>query len=286
MGLCPFAGAFLETANAAKSGAVVFATTCDQMRRAADDAASQTGAEVFLMNIPAVWQAPASRQFYRAELDRLGAFLVRIGGSAPSPAILAAEMRRHNYLRGALLAHRTRLSGRQCAQALARYWMDGSMVVPTQDADRTRNAIPLAIVGESLLPSHFVLLDWIEALGGSVALDATSGGERSLLPAFEQSRIEHDPIAALADGYFAGMTDAFQRPNTRLYDWLRPRVSERGIRGIVLWHYSWCDLWRAEANRLRDEFQLPVLHLDAADAALPGPSMKNRLEVFFEILRP
>lgn len=142
--------------------------------------------------------------------------------------------------------------------------------------------IPLALIGESLLPSHFDLPGLIEARGGRVALDATSDGERGQ-PVFpDEARIDEDPFAAMVDGYFDGVTDIFQRPNTRLYDWLRPRLTDRGIRGIVLWHYSWCDLWRAEANRLREEFRLPMLHLDAGDSLTP--SMKTRVEAFLEIL--
>jgi benzoyl-CoA reductase/2-hydroxyglutaryl-CoA dehydratase subunit BcrC/BadD/HgdB len=285
MGVCPFAETFLEAA-ASTSAAAVFATTCDQMRRAFDHAASRVNGDVFLLNVPAVWQAPGSRQLYQSELHRLGAFLVRLGGSAPSQERLAAEMQRHIHARDALLAYRARLSAREFAEAVSRFLLDGTVFLPARDNIYAPETVPLAIIGETLLPSHFALLDWIETSGCRVALDATSGGERSLLPSFVQSSIHRDPFAALADGYFAGVTDAFQRPNTRLYDWLRARISGRGIRGIILWHYAWCDLWRAEAGRLRDEFHLPVLHLDATDAATPGPSIKNRLEAFFEILRP
>jgi len=286
MGTCPFAEAFLQSAISSDARAAIFATTCDQMRRAYDQAASQNREDIFLLNVPAAWQAPGSRQFYRSELARLGAFLVRLGGSHPSSDQLAAEIRRHIHAREALLANRSWLSSRQFAEAARQFRLDGTVLLPARDPAKTSGAIPLAIVGETLLPSHFVLLDWIEDCGGRVALDATSSGERNLVPAFDESSIDADPFAALADGYFDSITDAFQRPNTRLYDWLRLHIQGvQGIRGIILWHYSWCDLWRAEGQRLRDEFKLPVLHLDAADAASPGPSMKTRLEAFFEILR-
>jgi len=252
MGACPFAETFLQMAASAEAS--VFVTSCDQMRRAADQAALRNG--VFLMNVPATWQAPAARQLYRREIERLGAFLVRLGGAHPSAEALAAELR--SRAREAVPAN--------CVAAEA-----GKLV-------------PLALVGESLLPSHFSLHGFLESLGGRVALDATSHGERGQPVFSDETRIAEDPFAAMVDGYFDSVTDVFQRPNTRLYDWLRPRVAGRGIRGIVLWHYSWCDLWRAEANRLREEFPLPVLALDADDSLTP--SMKTRLEVFLEILRP
>lgn len=253
MGTCHFAETFLRMAASAE--AAVFATSCDQMRRAADEAAADNRGNIFLMNIPATWQTPAARKLYREEIERLGAFLVRLGGTAPSPAALAAEM--HVRAREDSLEHRA-----------------------TAEAGEN---IPLAIVGESLLWTHFHLPEFLEARGVRVALDATSDGERRL-PLFPgEARIDGDPFTVMVDGYFDSVTDVFQRPNTRLYDWLRPRVRERGIRGIILWNYAWCDLWRAEANRLREEFPMPVLHLDAGEAFTP--SMETRVEAFLEILR-
>lgn len=252
MGGCHFSDVFLQMAASAEAS--VFVTSCDQMRRAADQATLRD--RVFLMNVPATWQTPAARNLYRAEIERLGAFLVRVGGTAPVPDALAAEMRRHAQARAVTHDHRATIEA--------------------------RSRVPLAIVGESLLPSHFDLPGLIETRGGRVALDATSNGERGL-PVFpDEARIDEDPFSAMVDGYFDGVTDVFQRPNTRLYDWLRPRLLERDIRGIILWHYSWCDLWCAESERLREEFQLPVLHLDAGDAL--NPSMTTRVEVFLEIL--
>jgi hypothetical protein len=77
--------------------------------------------------------------------------------------------------------------------------------------------------------------------------------------------------------------DVFQRPNTRLYDWLRERLTARQVRGIVLWHYVGCDLWRAEAQPMREACGLPVLLLDA-DEATPNRGI-GRLQAFLESLR-
>ena len=162
------------------------------------------------------------------------------------------------------------------------------------------------------------MLDAIESAGGRVVLNATEAGERSLWSAFaldqaqsvgversvyaaaasadEQTQSSFVPattgkpstvstalLAQLARGWMANWVDVFQRPNTRLYDWLRPRVTARRVRGIVLWHYVGCDLWRAEAQPLHDAFGLPVLLIDADETA----SQRNvgRLEAFLESLR-
>jgi hypothetical protein len=90
-------------------------------------------------------------------------------------------------------------------------------------------------------------------------------------------------LPLLARGCLANCVDVFQRPNTRLYDWLRERLTARKVRGIVLWHYVGCDLWRAEAQPMRAAFGLPVLLLDADEAA-PRRNT-GRLEAFLESLR-
>jgi hypothetical protein len=89
--------------------------------------------------------------------------------------------------------------------------------------------------------------------------------------------------ALLARRFLARCVDVFQRPNTRLYDWLRERLTARQVRGIVLWHYVGCDLWRAEAQPMREAFGLPVLLLDA-DEATPNRNT-GRLEAFLESLQ-
>jgi len=80
--------------------------------------------------------------------------------------------------------------------------------------------------------------------------------------------------------------DVFQRPNTRFYAWLKPRLLDRHVRGIVLWHFTGCDLWRAEWQTLREVSGLPVLLLEADEAAGVSPRDANRLQAFVEMLTP
>ena len=60
--------------------ALVFATTCDPMRRAAEIGLDGQIPR-FLFHVPATWQTPAAHGLYRAELKRLGRFLERLGGT-------------------------------------------------------------------------------------------------------------------------------------------------------------------------------------------------------------
>jgi len=338
MGACAYAQAFVEQARAWADGPIVFTTVCDQMRRAADQLCLAGDRPVFLLNVPATWQTAAARGLYRAELERLGAWLVGQGGQAPSAASLTAVMGLYDQARQALLATRAGLSGRQFAEAVARLYQAGpgdswfaAPLTPAlsprerekslpcadvgqpfqaagpggfpaassvksgetgkspQPADKnvcptSRQPIPLALVGGPLMPRHFELFDWVEAFGGRVVLDGTLTGERGLPPPFNRERLAQDPLAALVEAYSDGIPDVFRRPNSALFAWLRQRLAERGARGIILWHYAWCDLWQAEVSRLKEELGLPLLHLDAGDTAELNPQMIKRVQAFLEVL--
>jgi hypothetical protein len=129
-GVCPYAGALIAAALAAKEGtgpicrngpggashklglfpfsqpagldasALVLTTTCDQMRYAAALLGIRGSCPVFLLNVPSTWQTPAAAGLYLDELRRLGRFLVGLGGKSPSreelsQAMLARDRERH-----------------------------------------------------------------------------------------------------------------------------------------------------------------------------------------------
>jgi benzoyl-CoA reductase/2-hydroxyglutaryl-CoA dehydratase subunit BcrC/BadD/HgdB len=90
--------------------------------------------------------------------------------------------------------------------------------------------------------------------------------------------------ADVALGFARRVVDVYQRPNTRLYAWLAERLAARGARGIILWHYVGCDLWRAEARSLREAFDLPVLALDADETPSGRARNAGRVQAFLETL--
>ena len=118
-------------------------------------------------------------------------------------------------------------------------------------------------------------------------LNGTLTGERGLCPncKCDQAADAGGGAAALARCYFESITDVFQRPNSGLYAWLKRRLASRKVRGILLWHYNRCDLWRAEAQSLREAFGLPVLPVEAEAAAGTAARARNGLEAFIEMLK-
>lgn len=288
-GICANVAAIL---NAVRSFPLVLTTTCDQMRRAAGLIERDAGPPVFLMNVPATWQTPTARKLYRDELARLSRFLVSLGGTAPPSEQLARVMRHYQQARESLCAARGKMSARQFAEALAevrsgatvRDRLCGASVM--EPATALNGHVPLALLGGPLLRQDHEILDAVERSGGSIVLDASEGGERTLPPAFAAARLAADPIEALIDAYFLGIPDVFRRPNDALYGWLAHQVPARAVRGILVRRYVWCDLWHAELFRLKQSSPVPVLEIDVADDE--GSVMcrtLGRLEAFLEMLR-
>jgi benzoyl-CoA reductase/2-hydroxyglutaryl-CoA dehydratase subunit BcrC/BadD/HgdB len=315
-GVCAFAQATVRLAQSQIASAFVFTSNCDQLRRGFDVATGNFG-RVFLFNLPATWQTPVGQRMYLAEMERLGAFLVRLGGCTPSADEVLAFCGQYRQSRGRLLESAQSTTGRSYAEAVARFHWDGSASpaepVPFRIQDfplSERNLaqwekgtggssdrnIPLALVGGPLPRPHWGLLDLIEHCGGKVVLNATEAGERSLptptagASSGQMTESSHaDPVRSvltiLAREFIEGCVEVFQRPNTRLYSWLATRLKARRVRGIMLWHYVGCDLWRAEAQSLREAFGLPLLALDANEAAADSLAYIGRVQAFLEGLK-
>lgn len=235
-GVCPFAAAFTTACTAAPEGssdwdAVVIAPTCDQMRRAGERVL-RAGVAAFAMHVPAAWQTPHARPAYIEELLRLGRFLTSLGGTAPDDHHLAAVMRRHDEQRHSAPSRRS-----------------------------TGDGLPLALVGGPVLRADRFIYDVIDQSGGRVVLDATESGERTRPRPFDPTRLAEAPLLELADAYFS-IPDVFRRPNDAMADYLLAEFDRRGVRGVVMVRYLWCDLWHAEFAHLRERGGVPMVALD------------------------
>lgn len=283
-GVCAFSEAVVHHARTRTDCAVVLATTCDQMRRSHDLLAVSSLTRVFLFNVPASCESPVAHRMFQAELERLGRFLQEMGGRIQSPEELARLAEDRGRARRRLIDAAPSCPARQFAEAVSRYHWDGTSD-PHEPALASAGATPLAIVGGPMTRGHWGLLDTIEAGGGRIVLNATEFGERSLAPEMPPGEFAADPSGAAARHHVRYCVDVFQRPNTRLYAWLRERMTARGVRGIVLWTHVGCDLWRAEAQHQRECCGLPVLHVDADELDKCSPRALGRIQAFLEMLQ-
>jgi benzoyl-CoA reductase/2-hydroxyglutaryl-CoA dehydratase subunit BcrC/BadD/HgdB len=261
-GTCPFAADFARSALQDESAVgIVLTSTCDQMRRTAELLARRSRTPVFLMNVPATWQSLAARDLYTAELQRLAKFLVEQGGCQPSREMLIEQMRRHD-------AHRRALHARSSDALLP-----------------VLGTVRLAVVGGPLRRQDFWIYSLLQELGGQVVLDATEGAERTLPAPFDLQRLEADPLDELVRAYFDTIPDAFRRPDTHLYDYLRRQVVDRRVQGLVLVRPLWCDQWHAQCERLKQCAALPLVQIDLGDHGHELQRTRTRLETLVSILR-
>jgi len=234
---------------------VVLTTTCDQMRRMAERFADECPTPVFLFNMPATWRSESSGALYRAELQRLGNFLVELGGHHPTPS-----------------------------EPIVRLVVQGDAArMPC--ATNAATGIPLALIGGPELWEHERILDCIRQAGGYVAIDGRTGAERTCPKAVDRDLANRDPLAALVDAYFEHIPDAFRRPNDRLFDWIDNSVRMRSVRGAIVGHYVWCDLWRAEAYRIKERLSVPCLIIDYDESPEVSERTSGRIHAFLETLQ-
>jgi benzoyl-CoA reductase/2-hydroxyglutaryl-CoA dehydratase subunit BcrC/BadD/HgdB len=289
-GLCTFVRAFMSEVCAApgaevpRPAAVIMTTVCDQMRRAAELVTRDSGLPVFLLTVPSTWQTVAARRLYMGELERLGRFLVRHGGQAPSPDQLAGVMLHYEEERARLREARGSLSARHYAELTADFHRTGLADPGRYPVTPPARGPALALVGESLLPRQFELFDLVEAAGATVALDATGSGERTLPNPFNRRTLKESPFLTLVDAYFEALPDAARRPNSRLYEWLKSKMAQRGICGIIFRRSLNCDLWNAEAQRLKEWASVPTLVLDLGDGDRLSAHAVSRIQAFLEMV--
>ena len=284
-GLCPLVRDFINHLKEEKDCVAVFTTVCDQMRRGFDIVSSRLDMPSFLMNVPSTWQTVTSQKLYLDEIKRFGEFFIRLGGKTPSNETLTEIMLKYDAARKSLLAQKDRLTAKQFAEKIEQFCNKNPDVNRRMSFSPCGKGIPLAIIGSPILKQNFELLEITEQLGGRIVLNATENAERGLCPPFNQRNLKENPLLELADTYFNGIYDAFKRPNTELYKWLKKMFAEREIHGIIFHRNIWCDTWHAELHRLKKWSQLPVLDIESTgDSDSANQGNINRIRAFLEML--
>jgi benzoyl-CoA reductase/2-hydroxyglutaryl-CoA dehydratase subunit BcrC/BadD/HgdB len=288
-GLCPYVHSFINEVITEKAACGVIVTTlCDQMRRAFDVLTRRCDLPAFLMNVPHTWQTLAAQKMYVDELRRLGRFLIRLGGKPPSEQTLAEVMFAYDSARKSILEARSNQSARQYAETIAAFNRDGPSNMPNKKlSTQPLNAgIPLAIIGGPMVKQDFEIFDIVEQSGGGIVLDATETGERGMCATFDRRGLRDNPLIELARAYFGSIPDASRRPNSELYHWLKQKLADRAVRGIIFRRYLWCDTWHAELSRLKDWTKLPVLDIDVGgDSRTQHIRTPNRIRAFLEMFQ-
>ena len=262
-------------------GAFVAASGCDQQRRAGHALEGEPGLKVCALHVPAS-ASGAAVAFFRAELERLQGWLAALpGGHFPTPAELVAAARAAAEEREAVRSTYATEGVRAGAARLAALLGWPAPPVGTQPR---ADAVPLALVGSPLGEARDDFFAAVEVVGGRLVLDGSEDGERGLPAAPDLRALADDPLGELVACYLGGIPDAFRRPDEALHRWLAEGCRERGARGVILRHDPWCDLWAAEAQRLRASGGLPLLILSALEGDGEQARTLTRLGAFVEML--
>jgi len=286
-GVCPFVQAFANKVMTDEhTDCVVITTVCDQMRRVYDFLVRRCDVPLFLMNVPNTWQNVNVQKLYIDELKRLGRFLIGLGGKSPSDDALAKIMLEYDTARNSILAAAGYLPARQYAEKIEAFALDGPRVALNNRISELQiEGVPLAIIGGPLMKQDFEIFDIVERAGGRIVLNATETGERGLCAPFNRRSLNEEPLLELASVYFCTIQDASRRPNSELYQWLKSRLEDREVRGIIFHHNLWCDMWHAEFQRLKDWTSIPVLDIDTVgDNETTNQRTTNRIRAFLETL--
>ncbi len=287
LGVCPFARGFIiAVLHTRDITAALFTTTCDQMRRGADYVAQRSHIPCFLMHVPATWQNSAAHALYGRELQRLSNFLLEVGGDKPDQQDLIDIMLYYDDMRRKICSSRPCAEAMEFAQSLAQFYQTNKWSLQVSRRKPPAQGIPLLLLGGPFIKDDLSLLDLIEMNGGRIALDASESGLRTFPAPFQRRKIRKNPPGELVEAYFGSIVDAFRRPNSELYNWLKPKIHEYGIEGIVIHRYVWCDIWHGEVQRLREWAELPILDICRGDEENHTQNRTEiRIQAFMETLR-
>ncbi|MGV8124815.1 MAG: 2-hydroxyacyl-CoA dehydratase [Candidatus Xenobiia bacterium LiM19] len=285
-GICTYAGAIVEEAGSDDdSEGFVLTTLCDQMRRAADLLTGRINTPLFLMHVPAVSSSEGVRRLYREELERLGRFLERCGGSRPGSSEIIHIMGAYDARRAELREAGKHMSGLQRIKAGMEFQKTGKLTVPDSSTEQKNHGIPLALLGGPVMELHLNIIDFIERSGGAIMLDGTDTGERCFPAPFDRIRIAEDPLDELTRAYFDSIPHPFRRPNDLFYQWLGREVKARSVKGLLILRYPWCDIWHGEVARLKEWSDIPVLDLDVSESRSGQDNrIMTRIMAFLEML--
>ncbi len=178
---------------------------------------------------------------------------------------------------------RGQVDARRFSEAIMQFHGTGAFTMPAKSAPTPATGVPLALLGGPLLQEHLAIFDIIQAHGGSIVLDATGTGERTLPRPIDPERLAEDAMLELADAYFGTIPDVARRPNNGLHEWLERELKTRRAQGVVLVRQVWCDQWHAEAWRIKEALDIPLLDLELDETGV-GPRSISRIEAFLEMV--
>lgn len=298
---CPFCkatlGKFLTDPVYQQVDAVVSVNTCDMMRRLPEAISANFNIPVFSVYLPRTSEPFPNRiGLLRAGMIDLKDRLLKLTGRKWQEERLAEEIAESNRLRRKLQElDRTRVEdnpGLRASElfeivALASFLSPERMqklltgIRPSSSSAKGERRVRLLLTGSIVAEEDRALIEMVEEKAEIVG-DTICTGSRWFGGEVSE---EGELFAELARFYFTRTPCAYRRPNTALFDHIRRLVRERRVQGIINKSLLYCDAYRFEVQRLRQEVGLPVLDVDGDYSRENLQQLRTRIEAFLEMLR-
>lgn len=296
-GTCPF---FLA------SDVVLGETTCDGKKKMYEAMADIK--PVHLMHLPHTAGLPHALDYWRAEIERLKAFLQKLTGQEITSEALRREIGLSNRVRRLLVElHRVNA-------ASARPAVSGGRMLPILEAKNSWpsledfaqrlealiaavEAYNAAGLGAGPRPPRVLMtgtpigkgsdkvLRLIEESGGLVIAMENCTGLKCAWTQVEQEGT--DPLEALARHHLA-LPCSCMTPNQGRYELLEELISLYQVDGVVDLSWHACHTYIIESTplgrHLGDKLSLPVLHLTTDYSENDEETLRTRVEAFLEML--
>jgi len=263
--------------------------TCDAMRRGMDTLAGTLGQNVHPVQLPAT-RTRSSADYYADQIQRIAAELEIRHAVRFDPA-RAATWQRDSDAAAGVLARAAR-SGRVSPldlhsmfhlffvarpQGLAGFFEDLLAKSPVFESRKT-----ILLTGSPLAYEDTVLLEDLEARGYAVLPLNCTG-----LSAVENGtphETQDDLVKNLTLRSFHQPPCARSRPNRAVYDRIAETIKDSKPAGLVVKCLKFCDHWYAERERMRKNFDLPVLVFDSDYAEGGRERLLSRIDAFVEMM--
>lgn len=298
---CPFVkaslGKFRTDPVYQQVDAVVSVNTCDMMRRLPEAISANFNIPVFSLYLPRTSEPfPDRLAVFQAGMVDLKDRLLKLTGRKWQDERLVSEMAVANRLRSRLQElDRTRVAenpGLRASElfeiiALASFLSPETMekllneIQPISSSAFGQRRARLLLTGSIVAEADRMLIEIVEEKADIVA-DTICTGSRWFWGEISE---KGEPFAELARFYFTRSPCACRRPNTALFDHIRRLVRERRVQGIINKSLLYCDAYRFEVQRLREDVGLPVLDVDGDYSVENRQQLRTRIEAFLEMLR-
>jgi benzoyl-CoA reductase/2-hydroxyglutaryl-CoA dehydratase subunit BcrC/BadD/HgdB len=278
--------------------AVVSVNTCDMLRRLPETIHEHFGLPVYQVYMPRTSEPlPHRVAEFRRNIEWLAGEMGALTGTKFEEQTATAEAGRLNRVRERLrsldqtrkqdnpaLAESDVLSLVALATLLGDAGMDTVLSdaerVLSQDRQSAAKGPRLAIGGSEIAELDRWLVDLLESKA-SIVTDLLDTGTRWFEDDIEPAEELFEDLARF---YYSRSPCITRRPNRAAYALAGKKLDEYRVQGLVYKTLLYCDPWDFEAVRLRQELEIPMLHVDGNYSAENREQLRTRVEAFLESL--